>query len=580
MKTIILFLLVLFYSIVAFCHSSNALNLAYLKSYRVSPAPNYPLSAPSTDKTSLTDGKFTTGFFWTRKTTVGWSYVKNAEILIDLGKISDIGGLTFNTARGQGSEVYFPAHVYAFIGADLNNLFYAGDIVKSPDNTPGLYKVEKFELSGLKANGRYVLLEAVPKGKYLFCDEIEVLAPNGNAKTMQLAVSSVATGTADVLDIDAARNLAKRLESVDIEKEFLSGLLGEVTSLPAGQIDDAQITGIKQSIEALTSLSESESIETNILKLRGEALRARFPGKKLLLEAFNPWAPLAPGFTPSGNPAGNLTFILPQGGYDNAALVLTNLATEPKKVTLDYTSGAEGAPELSLFYVPFVKSAAMEYVADPLMPVKEGFTLRPGESRMLFFSAHGKSPGKWNGNLKISCGDINTSLTVISQVLNISIPEKQSLNVTNWGYLDFKPIRDCKPEAVKDMVEHHTNVVVVPTWYIPFSDTATAFDFLKLDNYLKLQDGASKVMFFLNFNSGTLLTANNKYKFMSAGWKVWFKKLYTGIVYSANRSGFSEDQVYVYPFDEMCGEDVDRFIDLASWARREIPTIKFYATFE
>jgi hypothetical protein len=38
--------------------------------------------------------------------------------------------------------------------------------------------------------------------------------------------------------------------------------------------------------------------------------------------------------------------------------------------------------------------------------------------------------------------------------------------------------------------------------------------------------------------------------------------------------------VYLYPFDEMHDGDIDRFVALASWARLEIPTIKFYATLE
>ena len=288
MKTILVLLMVLFYSLMALCHSSSASNLAYLKQYKVSPAPNYQLSAPSIDKTSLTDGKFSSGFFWTQKTTIGWRYIKNAEILIDLGKISDIGSLTFNTARGLGSEVYFPAHVYAFIGTETNHFSYVGDVVKSPDNTTGSYKVEKFELPGIKAKGRYVLLEAVPRGNFLFCDEIEVLAPNGSGKTMQVAESSISNNTSGDLDIEAARNLAKQLERLDIEKEFLQILLGEVTSSSAGHIGDAQIAGIKQSIDALVSLTipnQSRRISSN----SGERLYA--PDSR---ESNCCWNPLIP----------------------------------------------------------------------------------------------------------------------------------------------------------------------------------------------------------------------------------------------------------------------------------------------
>ena len=63
MKSLEISILVLFYSLISLCHSSNALNLSYLKSYSISPAPNYQLSAPSTDKTSLTDGKYQLWFF-------------------------------------------------------------------------------------------------------------------------------------------------------------------------------------------------------------------------------------------------------------------------------------------------------------------------------------------------------------------------------------------------------------------------------------------------------------------------------------------------------------------------------------
>src|ERR1039458_10371213 len=62
---IVLYLLVMFYSLIGsvpYCHS--AANLALGKSYTVSPLPSYALSAPSTDRTSLTDGKYTVGYFW------------------------------------------------------------------------------------------------------------------------------------------------------------------------------------------------------------------------------------------------------------------------------------------------------------------------------------------------------------------------------------------------------------------------------------------------------------------------------------------------------------------------------------
>lgn len=52
-------------------------------------------------------------------------------------------------------------------------------------------------------------------------------------------------------------------------------------------------------------------------------------------------------------------------------------------------------------------------------------------------------------------------------VFNVALPNKMSLNTLNWGYLDLKPIRSLKYDAVKDLFAHHINIVVVPAWRIP-----------------------------------------------------------------------------------------------------------------
>lgn len=64
-KIIGLNLLVSGYILMTFVSSCHATNLALGKKYTLSVKPNYPLTAPVTDTTSLTDGVFTTGHFWT-----------------------------------------------------------------------------------------------------------------------------------------------------------------------------------------------------------------------------------------------------------------------------------------------------------------------------------------------------------------------------------------------------------------------------------------------------------------------------------------------------------------------------------
>lgn len=568
-NSILLYTLVIFYSAVAFCHSSNASDLAYKKKYTISPLPNYSLSAPPTDKSSLTDGKYTVGYFWTQKTTLGWQNVKNVEILIDLGQESNIYSIVFSTARGTQAGVNYPAQIAAFVGSSKDQFLYVGDVAKDPDNVIGLYQTKKFSLNGIAAKGRYVLLEVRPNGQYLFCDEIEVL--EGNQVAPRVAT----------LTLEDARILAENLRRLDVEKQLLTGLIEKLKSSTLLGNDSTQILAeIQQRVDSLDSITEAEAIETDILRCRATQLRNRFPGKNILLDAANPWAPLSPVATPSGNLLQSINMAMPRGGYDHVAFVVTNLTADPQEISIQPEVSSQDVPTLAFYHVPFVKSAAMEYVADPIVPITGSITLRSGESKMVFMAAQGDSPGDWQGVLKVSSGDIVNSLPITFQVSTVSLSATLFLNSINWGYLDFKSIRDRKPAAVKDLFAHHTNTIVVPPAYLPLAYPTKPLDAVRLDAYLQLHKGAAKVLFFTNFNNESLLTMNGRYPFMSDEWKKAFRALYSGLQKSAAIAGFSEDQLYMYPFDEMKGKEIDRFVALAAWARKDIPAIKFYATLD
>jgi hypothetical protein len=325
---------------------------------------------------------------------------------------------------------------------------------------------------------------------------------------------------------------------------------------------------------------DAEPIEANLLKLRATLLRAKFPGKIFNLEIVNPWGSLSPAALFQAAPEKSISIELPQGGYDYAAFVVTNLTTETQEILIEPDVLPHDAPDLAFFQVPFVKSATAGYIADPLVPLKDRLALRSGESKMVFLAAHGLHPGSWENKLKVGTSAYYNSLPLSLQVTNVILPQQLTLNTVNWGYLDFKPIRDRKTEAVNDLLRHHINVIVIPPKYIPTADQPSLEKLIQLDEYLKLHIGATKVLFFLNFNDERLLTANNKYPFMSDKWKQWFKKLHNRVVTSAVKAGFQKDNVYMYPYDEIKEKDLNRFLELATWARKEIAGIKLYATLE
>ena len=73
-------------------------NLAVGKPYTLEPSPNYPHCTDPGDATQLTDGQYTDGYFWTQKSTVGWSGVEPIIITIDLGQVQPIRGASWSTA--------------------------------------------------------------------------------------------------------------------------------------------------------------------------------------------------------------------------------------------------------------------------------------------------------------------------------------------------------------------------------------------------------------------------------------------------------------------------------------------------
>jgi len=199
---------------------------------------------------------------------------------------------------------------------------------------------------------------------------------------------------------------------------------------------------------------------------------------------------------------------------------------------------------------------------------------------MFMIIAYGKAIGSTisSVNIQFSNYEKNISFPLNVQVFSTKLSDSYSLNAVNWAYLDSSLIRDNKTVAVKDILDHHINIMVIPPKFIPYYDPSTAMDFTKFESYLSHLKGFHKILLFMGFRNENRKTCNGKCKFMDEQWKTGFRLWYSSIVKAERKIGFSEDQIYLYPFDEMRGDEIDQFIMLSSWARKEIPGIKFFAT--
>jgi hypothetical protein len=154
-------------------------NIAQGKTYTLSPSPNYPYCTDAGDATQLTDGIYTAGNLWTQLSTVGWVWPSSTPtIIIDLGAIQPIKGVSYNTAGGVAG-VQWPTAIDMFISNDGANYSSIGDLAaisnSEHSDAPayGTYAVHRYWTTQLATYGRYVKIQII-QSPFVFVDEIEV----------------------------------------------------------------------------------------------------------------------------------------------------------------------------------------------------------------------------------------------------------------------------------------------------------------------------------------------------------------------------------------------------------------------
>ena len=168
--------------------AGSAENIARGRPYTFSSPPNYALCKDAGDKSDLTDGIYTKGYFWTQKSTVGWNLGwcghGNRSVTLDLGRDEPISGFSWNMAAGRAG-VTWPELLFVYVSADGRQWRFVGDLFARskvengapPEDVYGTYRAHS---SNMPCHGRYVTF-LVTGATYVFVDEIEVYrGPQGN----------------------------------------------------------------------------------------------------------------------------------------------------------------------------------------------------------------------------------------------------------------------------------------------------------------------------------------------------------------------------------------------------------------
>ena len=545
------------------CSGTWGQDLALHKPYTLSRSPNYIHSAPVSDSTSLTDGIYTTGYFWSQRTTVGWQRMP-VTITIDLGDVEPISSVTFNTVRSVIPHVFFPKNIYVFVSNDNKNFYYSGDAADCNDNVPGPYLVKKFSLRVDKA-ARYVRLSVVPNGIFLFCDEIEVL--KGDAVSIQ---------TTQLFPAEDLKKLEDSISSIEFNRKNLQQFV-DTLSEKSGQerskvrsLDD-QLRNKNLSLQDLKRLKEQIGINYSE---RNKAI-SKLP---YFIQKINPWGTIREFNLLNQSPveALNYKYFVPVNGVQYGSFVITNNSSSSEIFYFKLPSDEGGLISIELFEIPFVPSVENTKVPDPLISFKRSVSIPAGSTRMFLFRVVGKKAGSGIMEISVNCQGKQTSLDIRATVFGTDLLSDKPLNANVWAYFTRPIIQDRKAEADADLVEHHINTIVIPPAVLPTFQTN---DYTKFGNYLSNIKNVKNILLFMNYRSVQLRNGYPRGQFLSAEWKSrfisWYQKL-TGFI---REEGFGNSQILLYPYDEVQSQnDIEDFSNLITWAKKAIPGIQFYAT--
>lgn len=498
-------------------------NLALGKPYTM-PPPNYSLCADPDDGKQLTDGVFTEGHFWTRKTTVGWSGSNSTLVTIDLGRDYPIKGLLYSTAAGVAG-VTWPKAVRVYCSSDKQSWWEAGDVVRlyklhSQFPPDGVYAARKVWTDQLATHGRYVALCLEPSGAYTFCDEIAVYRGDDSLlqKTAKVAwqgdlASFLKQRQTDALIADQYR---RDLEAVkaDIEQLPLYKISGP--RLKAAMLTEAIDQMPSQSMEGFRAVLPMSDLERDIFKLQAAVWREQ--GKpELRVWTKQRWDMLEPAEEPADKAAPRLDVHMMNNETRAAVFNLTNGAPRDQRLRLRLTGlpGGMSPDYIRVQEVLNVGTRRFVAVAAALPDARrEGaeyvVTVPEGMTRQIWLSFHpdGLKAGTYAGKVEV----LAAARTVATMPLNLTIyplrfPQETTLLVGGWEYTDAEATygitAENRDKVIAYLKQFHVNAPWASGSALPWGKLNSAGqitekpDTSRFDNWVRLWPEAKMYMVFL-----------------------------------------------------------------------------------
>ncbi|MFV2069034.1 MAG: hypothetical protein ACC645_18870, partial [Pirellulales bacterium] len=562
-------------------------NLALGRPVTFHPNPNYHHCTDPGDKTQLTDGRYTTGYFWTQETTVGWNRARPVEITIDLEEDRPIRGLSFNTAAGVAG-VGWPISIQVVVSVDGRVYHALGDLValslKNALPPDGKYAVHRFQVDDLQTHGRYVKLLIDPGGPFCFVDEIEVLRGEDRWQERPLPGDEIRYPLEFFRD-SWCNSAQKRRIGYDLIEARATVIRAELPATERKRLL-AEVTDLEQAIGQLSppdprtfrALFPMNDLHARVYAIHG-AVRAAQGRQPLVVWHANPWDMLAPTELPDNAPVPSVNLAAMRGETRLAAVNLTNGTADPLTVQLAF-EGLPGGPtpaDVTLQEVAWTDTREGTPVAAALLKVEpqDGryrLTLPAGLTRQIGISATPRTiaAGRHRGHLIVR-GAIPAPIRipVSLRVFDLDFPPKPRLHVSGWDYTDGDSMYGVTPANRDRLIRHLRDRFVDTPWatrgvlpygkFNPQGKLTEKPDTKRFDAWVERWTGAARYAIFCAVRQEMAGT--------KVGEPLFAKKVAAWIhfwVDHAGARGIRPEQLYLLLVDEPYRHEQDQLV--VAWA--------------
>ncbi len=433
----------------AYAQESSATleNVALGASYTLQPNPSYGLCSDPGDLQQLTDGEYTTEYFWSQKSTVGWGNARTVIVTLDLGAVQPIRGVSMNTAAGTAG-VAWPMAVRIFVGDGDRQFREAGDLLALAavhgEPAPKPYSIHRYWTDALHTHGRYVAL-VITNQPYTFVDEIEVY--QGDPAWLSEPVAG-----------EAIPDVAAHMEAYQIRDAISRRLHQDIAGVREKAEDPAVPVHVRLDIvaeldavtEAMAKIPEPGPDFKAILPLNGLHRRIFDAQAMLWPETLTCWqtplwAPLSHLADPPTESNAQVDVALMQNEYRAASLNLSNGTQKDAALTLriEGLPGGVNPEYVTVHEVAWTDTASGIPVASALPEAKrnaEGWQIDAptGLTRQVWFTFHpvAVEPGDYTGQVVLTGGPAEVTVPLRMKLYPLRFPDTPSLGFGGWDYTD------------------------------------------------------------------------------------------------------------------------------------------------